>query len=228
MLVSEIQNEAIFRLGQGARTTPAQVINSIDEGNVRVYNKLVSVHERLFYTSTEINVKSGTSEYTVTDGVPTDIKRILKVETRYNNQPFRVKATKIDHSNIDQMDKATVTYHSSARPGYYWMGNGVNTVIGFDPAHDLTADNYTKIWYLRKPTKITQGSQTPIIPDDAHYLLVNFAVAMAQLSEDEDAANFLAFLSRWDKDVADWINSELPGVLEQQFTQDEAGEDQPL
>lgn len=229
MLVSEIQNETIFRLGPGARTTAAQLIPSIDEANRRIYNKLVKVHERLFYGTGTFRVVSGQNEYTVSaDSVPSDIKRILKLETRYADQDKRVRATKIDLSHIDQMEKATTTYHSKNRPGYYWMGNGTNTVIGFDPAHDVSADNYTKVWYLKQPTRLTNGNQTPIIPEDAHYLIVAFALAMAQLSEDEDANTHLAFLNRWDRDVDDWIESELPGVLEQQFTVDAEDEEEPL
>lgn len=228
MIVSEIQTEAILRLGPGARVTAANILNSVDEGNKRIYSKLVQVHERLFYGTTSFNAVSGTSEYTTSLGVPTDIKKILKVETRYADQDKRVHATKIDLSNVNQMDKISTTYKSSAQPGYYWFGNGSNTKIGFIPTHDEAGENYNKIWYLKKPTDLTTGSQTPIVPDDAHYLIVQFTVANAQLMEDEDANTYLAFLKQWNRDVDEWLESEYPGDSEPHFTQDADGEEELL
>lgn len=220
MIVSEIQNEILLRLGAGARTTASQLINAIDEGNKRIYSQMVQTHERLFYTNTTFNAILNRQEYTPSDGVPTDIKRILKLETRYAGQTDRVKCTKTDLVNIDQMDKVSTTYKSREHPNYYWFGNGATTVIGFVPTHDESGDNYNKIWYLRRATRLTLGTQTPIVPEDAHFLIVQFGVTVAQLIEDEDANAYLAFGNKFDADVRAWMESEYPGDTDPKFTQD--------
>ncbi len=231
MTVAEIQTEILARLGPGARTTASQLLPSIDEGTLRIYNKLVNAgHQSLFYGTASFATIDGRSEYAVTDGVPNDIKKILKVETKYDGQTDRVKAHKITLENVDQMDKITTTDKSRERPGYYKMGNGALTVIGFIPEHDSAISNGNKLWYFKKPTKITVSTQTPIVPEDSHYLIVQFGLAVAQLTEDEDANTHLQFLRRFDQDVLEYIDTELPGSDEPIFTQDAAdeGEDYPL
>lgn len=225
MTVSEIQLEIIARMGKGASVTASQLIPAIDEGNKRIYNKILVVHERAFYKSDTFDAVSGKEEYTTSDGIPTDIKRILKLETRYADQTERVRATKIKLFNVDQMDHNTTTYRSKDRPGFDWFGNGSTTTILFSPKHDADGTDYNKIWYLAQPTKLTTGSQTPIVPVDAHYLIVEFGLAVAQLMEDEDKAGYTAFLSQWEHDVNVWLESEYPGTSEPQFAQDAGGDE---
>lgn len=220
MTVAEIQNEVIWRLGAGARTNATNLIKPIDEANKKIYSKLVKVHERLFYGTDTFNATSGKSEYTVSDGVPTDIKKILHIETRYAGQAIRYPAREIKIANIDKFDYLTTSYQDKYNPKYYWFGNGATTTIGFIPTHDTTGDDYNKIWYLKQPTEITLSSQTPIVPVDAHYLIVQYALGIAQLGEDEDVSSYMAFMARWDKDVAEWIESEIPGTSEPRFTTD--------
>lgn len=226
MTVAEIQAEILLRLGPGPRTTAANLLNAIDEGNKRIYSKMVQVHERLFYGTASFNAILNRQEYTSADGVPTDIKKILKLETKYADQTDRVRCTKIKLANVDQMDHATTTYKSSDNPGYYWFGNGSNTTIGFVPAHDESGDNYSKLWYLKRATRLTDGAQTPIVPEDSHFLIVQFGVAVSQIMEDEDASAYLAFLNRFDKDIDTWMESEYPGTEEPIFAEDTDGEDQ--
>lgn len=220
MIVSAIQLEVIARLGKGAGTTAAQLLPAIDEGNKRIYAKSVTVHERLYYRTDTFDAVSGRNEYTVALGVPSDIKRILKVETRYADQSDRRNCGLITLNNMDKMDRQTVTYRSKERPGYYWFGTGSNTIIGFTPAHDTAGTDYNKVWYLALPTTLSEGSQTPIVPEDAHYLIVEFALAVGQLMEDEDKAGYLEFMKRWEHDVDVWLESEHPGTNAPQFTQD--------
>jgi len=222
MTIPEIQNEVIRELGAGARTTAPLLLPLIDEGQNRIYNKLVKnkLLQRLFYTNASWNTKNGTNEYTVADGVPTDIKFLLKVETRYDGQAIRHKTTKIEIENIEKMDEITTSHQNKIKPKFYWMGEGVNTIIGFVPTHDVAGDDYTKIWYMKKPVQITDNSQSLIIPSDGHYLVVRFAHAGAQLIEDEDKAGWLQFLAQFNKDCDEWIESCIPATTDPVFTQD--------
>lgn len=226
MLVSAIQLEVITRLGPGAGTTSEKLIRPIDEGNKRVYAKLLSVNEQLFYKSDTFNTILNRTEYTPTDGVPTDIKRILRLETRYAGQDKRYKCTKLPNLfSINKMDEISVDYQNKYQPRYYWFGNGADTTIGFVPTHDVAGDDYNKIWYLARPTEITSASQTPIVPEDSHFLIVEFALGVSQLIEDEDASAYFAFLKKFDVDVDAWIESEYPSSSEPKFTQDTADQE---
>lgn len=220
MKVSEIQTEVINRLGPGASTTAAKLLRPIDQGVKIIYNKLVLIKEELFYATAYWNTISGRQEYTVSDGVPSDIKRILHLETRYADQEVRVPCTKRNVGEIPQFDYTSVVYQDKYHPIYYYMGNGSNTIFGFVPIHDVNGENYNALRYLKQPTEITDSSQTPIVPVDSHYLVLDFALAVAQLGEDEDTNAYLALLRRFDADVERWIQSEYPVTTEGTFTRD--------
>lgn len=222
MTIAEIQNEVIRELGAGARTTAPLLLPLIDEGQNRIYNKLIKnkIFHNLFYTHATWDTKNGTSEYTVADGVPNDIKFVLKIETQYDGQDKRHRATKIGVENIAKMDEISTSYKDKYRPEYYRYGEGSNITIGFVPTHDVAGDDYNKIWYMKKPVQITDSSQSLIIPSDGHYLVVRFAHAGAQLIEDEDKAGWLQFLAQFERDCADWIESCIPPSTDPVFTQD--------
>lgn len=218
--ISEIQSEIIRRLGFGARTNPQDLLVAIDEAQKRIYNKLIKIKEDLFYGQVTFNAQTGKHEYTVDDGAPPDIKRILRVETRYSDQDCRTRATKIELQNINRFDEISTIYKNKHQPRHYLFGSGNNTTIGFIPAHDVNGQDYNKVWYLKRLPKITDASQSLIIPQDAFYLIIEFGLAVAQTIEDEDKTAYLQFLKRWDQDVDDWVESEYPSVSEPMFTQD--------
>jgi hypothetical protein len=220
MKVSEIQTEVINRLGPGASTTASKLLRPIDQGVKIIYNKLVTVKEDLFFGTAYWNTINGRQEYLAADGVPTDIKRILSLETRYADQSVRVRATEVKIGSVPQFDFTSSVYQDKYHPRYYKMGNGTNIIIGFIPSHDADGSSYTALRYLKQPTEITDANQVPIIPVDSHYLVVDFALAVAQLGEDEDGNAYQSLLRRFDADLERWIQSEYPINTEGQFTQD--------
>lgn len=227
MDVATIQLEIINRLGAGARTTADKLVRAIDEADKRIYSKLVKVHEKLFYGSTTFPAINGRSEYTVSDGVPSNIKKILRLETRYSGQDRRYRCTKAAGGllSVVKMDEISTSYLDRYHPKYYEFGSDADTVIGFLPSHDAAGADYNKVWYLKRPTTLTEGAQTPITPEDGHFLLVEFGLTVAQLIEDEDATAYLALLRRFDQDVMDWIESENPSSSEPLFTVDATDDD---
>ena len=119
---------------------------------------------------------TGTAPLTISD-----LRTVLSVIDSTN----AVKLRPMDPSNItDDWDTRLTTTGS---PWLYYVTG--TTVVSVYPANTTSS---LSVRYIKVPAALSAGSDTPVIPDRFHYLIVDAAVRRAYRNKDNfEAAQFL-------------------------------------
>jgi hypothetical protein len=210
--------------------TNAELNRYINSRYHEVYTAVVSVFEDYYMTTANFDTVEDQQEYDSTDGVPTDIYKIRRVELNYdvsnsNSSPSR--CLPIDNIDVIKGDLAftNASYMgvSGINAGYYKMGYGSNFKIGFIPIPDKAGTDAVKLWYIQELSDLVNNSDSINIPYVDRYwmIIVKGAVADAlrQGQQDRSEVNnleafFAASLDKMQAELEDRIAEETKSVID--------------
>lgn len=175
--------------------TVAQVDSAINYTYHEVVTSVVDVFEDYYTTTDTFDSVADQQEYDSTDGLPTDIYKLRRVEI--NTDPSNSNATPSRALPIGMddvyRDLGNTSTSSSRHPSYYLIGSGSGEKIGFIPIPDEAGTDAIKIWYVQKQTDLTSATDEPVLPYGERYcrLIVWGAVAdlLSKGQQEEQASN---------------------------------------
>lgn len=123
-----------------------------------------------FYGSidTTIDLVNGTATYALPDLDANNRSRVMnidRVEIAYDGTNF-IKALPISVSELPDTSIAAFTY-STQNPRFRLYGS----TLQFLPTPTANATNAVKLYYKRRPLRMTSDSESPDIPDVAHEII---------------------------------------------------------
>lgn len=172
-------------------TTPTDWTNAelnvlINQRYQRIYGAIIAVFEDYYLTTANVDTVAEQQEYTSSDGLPTDIYKMRRVEINYastGGSPTRA----LPISNIDFVrrdlgyENAAIGTYSSSNAHYYLVGYGSNATLGFIPIPQEARTDGIKLWYVAEISDLDDDADTFNIPyvDRYYHLLVEGATADA-------------------------------------------------
>lgn len=178
--------------------TDAELNSYINIRYHQLYTAVINVFEDYYLTTTTFDTVADQQEYTSTDGVPTDVYKIRRVELNYNTSASSSAPTRcLPITNIDiitqDLGQTNTSGSIQGSGNYYTYGHGSNLTIGFIPIPDEAGTDAVKIWYVKQISDLASDSTALDIPyaDRYYESIVNGAVsdALRQGQQDEEAAN---------------------------------------
>lgn len=170
--VSELINQS---LADDTKTvTLTEVKANLNRAYHKIANRIASLGQDFYYREAKADLVADQSLY----GLPTDMRKLERIEIDYSESGTRRKATRIDRNAIND---PTMTF-SQDRPHYAITGNMFELfptpTAGTTGA---TSGHYgIHIWYLEAVTDMTNNSDEPSLPDVYQDLPIEYAVAKAK------------------------------------------------
>jgi hypothetical protein len=141
--------------------TDYEVKREVNNAYGELITATIEVFEDYYQRRTDFNLVTGQQEYTIADGLPTDIYKIKRVEYNPNtlsnpNAFYRAAPTNINNF------RSTITnpgLGSTSFPFYYTYGFDSSFVIGFVPIPQVASANGVRLWYIyRTPILVNDGT----------------------------------------------------------------------
>lgn len=170
------------------------IIRDINKYYQEMVSAVVNVWEDFYLTPTTFNLVANQQEYGVSDGVPSTVYKVKRIEVNYNianvSTDFN-KAYPIEISAI-KTQIADTNQGSSSQPWYYVYGFDANIKIGFLPIPTANGTSGVKLWYIQQVTNLVLTTDTCNIPyPDRYAPKIALAAAAEELrrgQQDEVAA----------------------------------------
>lgn len=156
---------------------------------------------------TTIDLVNGTSTYALPDLDGNSRSRVMnidRVEIAYNGTNF-IKALPISVSELPDSNIASFTY-STQNPRFRLYGSNLQ----FLPTPTANATNAVKLYYKRRPLRMTSDSETPDIPDTSHELIAYGAACDIIRSEVEPG--YIVNVSDYKDTIAEMKKAMLESV----------------
>lgn len=178
--------------------TDAELNSWINIRYHQVYTAVVNIFEDYYLTTDTFNSVADQQEYGSSDGAPTDVYKIRRVELNYdvsnsNSAPTRCFPVFNIDDVRDDLSQTNVGPSIISGGSYYTYGHGSSFKIGFIPIPDKAGTDAIKIWYVKQISDLSSDSSTLDIPyaDRYYETIINGAVsdALRQGQQDEEAAN---------------------------------------
>lgn len=200
--------------------------------NVR--SAVIQVYEDYYQTTAQFNTVANQQEYGSSDGVPTNIHKIRRVELNYDASVSSGAPTRmLPISNIDAVRRdlgyqnAGLGLKTYSNGAYYTYGFGSNFKIGFIPIPDKAGTNAVKIWYVKEESDLSSDSSSLDLPYvDKHWMLVAYgATSEALRFGQEDSAEADKYERKYDKGIS-LMQQELEDKIseESKFVLDVSGD----
>lgn len=191
--------------------------------------KVINVFEDYYLTTATFDSVEDQQEYGNSDGLPTDILKLRRVELNYDTSastsvPTRCLPTPLDAERRDlgQASKG-VGFKTLSNAQYYTYGYGSDMKIGFIPIPDKDGTDAIKLWYIQEASDLDSDSDTLDIPyADKYWMLVVYgSVADALRFGQQDSveadkldAKFLVGMNQMQEDLEDRIAEETKTVMD--------------
>ncbi len=174
----------------------------------------ITVFEDYYMTTTTFNSVANQEEYTVSDGAPSDVFKIRRVELNYDvSIPSGAPTRCMPIFNIDAVRRdlayanAGIGLKIYSNAFYYTFGFGSNFKMGFIPLPSNNGTNAIKVWYIPEAVDLSSDSSTLNIPYvDKNWLLVAYGAT----------AELLRFGSQDPEDAQQFENKYQQGVMKMQ------------
>lgn len=175
----------------------------LNQRYLRVATMVMTTYEDYYITTATFNVTANKQEYTSSDGIPTDIFKIRRVELNYDPDNTNSSPTRcVPLANVDAVRRdlgyqnAGIGLKTFSNAWYYRFGHSSNIALGFIPIPNKTGANAGKIWYVQQIPPLTQDAQTFNIPYVERYwnLIVEGAVGDGLRFGQQDSSE----ADRWD------------------------------
>jgi len=148
--------------------TDSQVDMAINAAYQQTITAVIQTFEDYYLTKTQLNTVADQQEYGNSDGIPTNLFKIRRVEINYNPDASGSKAQRALPVNFDEvrtnLDNNLVGLSVNRNPGYYKYGFGSNLKIGFIPAPTKNGTNAISIWYIPTLSDLSSPTDSLNIP----------------------------------------------------------------
>jgi hypothetical protein len=195
-----------------------------------IFTKVIGVFEDYYLTTTTFATIANQQEYGSTDGAPTSVYKIRRVELNYDVSNTGGSPTRcLPIPNFDSIRRDLGQVNSSTgigasnSAGYYSYGFGSNFKIGFVPIPDKDGSSAIKLWYIQQVSDLTADSSVFNIPYvDRYWLLIAkgaTADALRQGQQDRKEVDnlesyFNAGLEKMEEELSGRIAEESKGVMD--------------
>lgn len=175
--------------------TSSQVDSAINYSYHELVTAVIDSFEDFYVTTTTLNSVANQQEYGSSDGLPTDIVKVRRVEINSDPSNSDASPDRALPVNFDGVyrDLGNTNLGVRSSPVYYLIGNGSDTKIGFLPIPDESGTDNIKIWYIPEQDDMSSGTDSPNIPYIDRYskLIVWGAVAdlLSKGQQEETASN---------------------------------------
>ncbi len=176
MTFAELRDLARQKADEEASTfvTPSELNSYLNQGLKSIYLRIVSRYEDHFLTEgTALNgglfsQVSGTASYSL----PTDLIKLVTVQVRQQNSSsendyYRIDRVNISNNGIDLY--YPLREDQLHKTGYFLTKDK----IFFRPVP--TRADQVRLWYIPRPTAMSADSDEPVVPEEYHELLAEFA-----------------------------------------------------
>lgn len=194
IIASDIISDIEVRLGNSNLDT-SEYLPWVSHAYQRLYRAIVAAGQQAkevyFGDDVTFNLSSGTGEYSLSTNIPR-FGGIIKVELKYGGTGDDwVKVARLPSiNNYEQvMNNTSTVYRAKSSPLYYILQD----VIGFIPVPP-GADAGTaqaKVWYVKRPYQIDNGSDVIDIPYRFLEPLNDYVQAKAIQAENESYSESL-------------------------------------
>jgi len=209
--------------------TNAELNSLINTKYHDIHSKVVNVFEDYYLTTDTFDSVEDQQEYGSSDGLPTDILKLRRVELNYDadsssSKPTRCLPMPLDAERRDLAQTNSgggVASFSSAH--YYAYGFGSDMKLGFIPVPTKDGTDAIKIWYVQEAVDLSSDSDTLNIPyADKYWMLIVYgAVADALRFGQQDSpeadkfdAKFTVGMNQMQEDLEDRVAEETKTVMD--------------
>lgn len=148
-----------------------QVKRDLNTARDLVFNKLLSLGQDYNVRLTKADLVADQELY----GLPTDIRKIVRLEVGYVNSTDRYKADRMDtNAEGDPVN----TIYSQSNPKYMLRGNNIE----LNPVPDIAVTDGLWLWYIEDLTDMSGDTDTTSLPADYDHLLPLYAAAKGSYS----------------------------------------------
>lgn len=173
-----------------------QVKRDLNTARDLVFNKLLSLGQDYNSRLAKADLVANQSLY----GLPSDCRKLKRLEIGYESADTRRKARRIDENAVAHPDTAVFT---TADPVYYLRGSNYE----IQPTPTVNVTNGIWLLYIEDLTDMSSDTDTSGLPIDYDSLLVYYATAKGKmtLGLHNEAANYMALFKGGLSDMEDEI-----------------------
>ena len=187
MTFSQMQTEVgdLLNMTIGATSTVSstQVKRDLNTARDLVLNKLLSLGQNYNVRLAKTNLVADQNLY----GLPSDFRKLVRVEIGYEGASLRRKAVRMDsNSEDDPVD----TVYLISKPRYAVRGDNID--VRPTPGENVTEGLW--IWYVENPAAMVGDTDTAGLPHSYDSLLPMYAAAKGayKLGLNREGNNFIA------------------------------------
>lgn len=167
--------------------TSAEVDLEINAGYQEVITSVMEVYENFYVTTDNWNSVADQVEYGTTDGVPSDIFKIRRLELNYDVDNSNSIAKRCKPISMDAMQRdlqgTNLGMIINRNPAYYVYGlqSSGGIKIGIIPKPDKSDTDAFQIWYVPVVADLSSATDEINIPYPDRYFKLISLYAAAQL-----------------------------------------------
>lgn len=176
-----------------SRWTDAELLSNANEWYYRVRNAVIEVNKNYYEVSANASTANGPLYAMPSDLV--DPLNFKELEIDYDNDDKYVQAQRVPQEYLGGTGQ-TAGQFTTTNPAYYIKGRNV----GVYPTPTTTVSDGLRFWYIKDITRLSSGSDSPDVPEELIYPIINGAAGMALKSKGETDGEY------WLKEANNGIN----------------------
>lgn len=198
--VGELINQAVT--DDTKTVTETEVKANLNIGYHKLVNAIIATNEDYYLRLAKADLVASQATY----ALPSDARKLKRLEVGYESSAQRHRATKLDR---DHKTDPQGSYATSA-PAYFLLGDQIE----LDPVPSDTVTDGLWLWYVEDQADLSDDADVPALPNGYHYIPVLYAVAKAKqrlglLNEAEQ------FLAEFHADLSEMKQEILNRVVDQ-------------
>jgi hypothetical protein len=170
-----------------------EVDREINSGYHEVVTAVVEVYDDFYVDSVLFDTVLGQQEYGVTDGLPSNLFKVRRIELNYapstTTSRNRVRPVQLDQVLTD-LENTNPPISAVHAPVYYVIGGGSpDYKIGFIPIPTENGTDAGKLWFVKEVDELVDSTDPVLIPyvDRFAPLISRYAAAvLLQKGQQED------------------------------------------
>lgn len=183
--------------------TDTEVIREVNNGYGELITAVIQVFEDFYQRRTDFSLIANQQEYKTTDGVPTDVYKIKRIEFNPQvatnpNSFYRASPTNI---NNFRSSIANQNLGSTSMPLYYTYGFGADMTIGFLPIPSVNSTGGVRLWYIYEVPMMVAPTDEVNIPYAERYasLIAQYAAAVLLRKGQQEEAVAKQYMAEFDE-----------------------------
>jgi hypothetical protein len=183
--------------------TDFEVQREVNNGYGELITTVIQVFEDFYQRRTDFSLINGKQEYTVADGVPSDVYKIKRIEYNGNTTNNPTSFYRASPTNINNFRSTIVNTNlgSTSMPLYYTYGFGTAMTIGFLPIPQINSTNGVRLWYIYEVPMMANPTDTVNIPYSERYasLIALYAAAVLLRKGQQEEAVAARYMTEFDE-----------------------------